>query len=255
MGRCRDIYLLRCVDVKPAVRPNSNNGQPPRKPNQRCRWIPLGAPYAWRHTPRTPLPHRARSRNYDKAAHFLDNRLISAAQRYIFDSGIMKPITRDNRKPSANGLANVMAVVLNYWVTASDCRDSDCKVALNPLIRAYGDLFCHREPNHMSKVASVGAASSKTKDHVIPVRELMLAMMDRARLDCSDLAGWIENFLNEYSIVCLIDESEDQLLRANGLWNKMPENASFHNGEFCCIWARYLHPKINISRSDGNWPR
>jgi hypothetical protein len=132
----------------------------------------------------------------------------------------------------------------------------DCKLVLNHLLRHYGIFFLHPEPQFCSlRAESESDPSLRTREHVIPIAELMTVLMRRAIAGQDVSPSWLVEFLRKYLITCRIHKEEDKLLTSAEFAEEMPKAALLPNDEFE-IWARYDHPKCKIEREDATpWLR
>lgn len=135
-------------------------------------------------------------------------------------------------------------------------NDPDCKLALNYLLRHYGIFFLHPEPEYCSPRAKAEKDPSlRTREHVIPIAELMKVLMRRAAAGQDVSPAYLVRFLSKYLITCRIHKEENKRLTQAKFAEAMPPDAVLANDEFE-IWARYDHAKCRIERDKADaWIR
>jgi hypothetical protein len=116
----------------------------------------------------------------------------------------------------------------------------ECKLAINHLIRSYGFFYLHKSPLFVS-VKARGITDKKllTIDHVVPVKEIMKALMDRSTTKAGVTPADLRDLLSTHLLTCRISKEEDVELTKNGLAQKMPDDAFDQHGNIVKYWARY----------------
>jgi hypothetical protein len=129
------------------------------------------------------------------------------------------------------------------------CDDGECKEAINHLIRAHGRFFCHPTPNaHSRKAIAAKKGTEFRVDHVVPVVEVMEALMRRAKYRREPSLKAIVAHLDRHLLTCRIILHEDDHLRQAKLWHCMPEGGVNNHVRILDLWTRYSPP---ASRSNG----
>lgn len=162
------------------------------------------------------------------------------------------------------GMIHLICLVLESYAVGRRGRadeeiivdDPDCKLALNHMIRHYGLFFIHPEPEFWSVDAlSETDRNQRTRDHVIPVAEIMKVLMRKATEQNGVSQGFLVDFLGKYLVTCRITKSEDRRLTKAGFAEAVPPQAILPYDEFD-IWARYDHLDCKIQRQNTDpWIR
>lgn len=135
---------------------------------------------------------------------------------------------------TVNGLtAQILGCITTYKANTFRQEDNDCKVALNRLVRAFGEVWIK---NPRKSVALKNHSGKITKEHVVPVKVIMEGLLSmELKQDCNESFQKIKDYLEKHVVIALITDTEDACLRRNKLQSSMPEDWDRED-----IFSRYI---------------
>ena len=173
-------------------------------------------------------------------------------------------IVDQKNKPTAKGLAFLIWISLDA-LKRKKCSESDCKEAINNLIRAYGhhktltwgESFFHslKFYDQSSKFKKGGVKDKNYLEHVIPIKVIMDILIEH--MYSGEITGPsnVVAYLKELLIICRITEKEEKNLRDHKLTSTMCVNeemsyAKIKENKF----IRYKTCDIShISENNDHW--
>lgn len=136
----------------------------------------------------------------------------------------------ERNKPTADGLAFLIWMALDA-LRSNKCSKSDCKEAINHLIRAYGhhktltwgESFFHSR-KFFDEFNELKTSESRRKtylEHVIPIKVIMNILIDHVLTEEIKDKHGVVSYLGELLIICRVTEDEEKALRQKKLVSKM----------------------------------
>jgi hypothetical protein len=119
-------------------------------------------------------------------------------------------------------------------------EENDCKVALNRLIRAFGEA--NKQPVFIS-TESITFQGKVVKEHVVPVKVMMDHLLSQ-NIQPRDVESFnlVKSYLEKHVVIARITSEEDKKLRKNKLHYSMPQDWNKTD-----IWARYTKTEIALN--------
>jgi len=138
--------------------------------------------------------------------------------------------------------AQILSCIDCYKNPVFPQEENDCKVALNRLIRAFGEA--NKQPAYISNEA-ITFQGKVVKEHVVPVKVMMnhLLSMDIKPKEITSFE-LVKSYLEKHVVISRITSEEDARLRENKLHDSMPNDWNQLD-----IWARYEKVGITLNNN------